>query len=131
GMWRESEFGQPIDSAGQLITGEKFNDIRELKHILVKSHHTDFYRTVAEKMLIYALGRGLEYYDVETVDQIVAGLETANGRPSVLIRGVVESAPFQKMRSVTEQEKTRPREKATHETAATGRDVSRSAHASP
>ena len=87
GMWREQEFGQPIDATGQLITGEKFSNIRELKQILVNNHPTDFYRTVTEKLLTYALGRGLEYYDVETVDQIVARLEAANGRPSALIRG--------------------------------------------
>jgi hypothetical protein len=98
GMWRESEFGQPIDSAGKLVTGEEFTDVRGLKAVLVKNHSRDFYRTVTEKMLIYAVGRGLEYYDVETVDQIVARLETAGGRPSALIRGIIDSAPFQKMR---------------------------------
>jgi hypothetical protein len=118
GMWRQSEFGEPIDATGELITGEKFSDIRELKRILVKNHYTDFYRTVAEKMLTYALGRGLEYYDVETVDQIVARLEATGGRPSVLIRGVIDSAPFQKMRSTEDKEKAKPREKAQRETAA-------------
>ena len=58
----------------------------------------DFYRTLTEKLLTFALGRGLEYSDVETVDQIVAGLEKADGRPSALIMGIVESAPFQKTR---------------------------------
>jgi hypothetical protein len=98
GMWREQEFGDPIDATGTLITGEKFNNIRELKHILVTKHARDFYTTVTEKLLIYALGRGLEYYDVETVDQIVARIEQADGRMSALIAGVVESAPFQKTR---------------------------------
>jgi len=99
GMWREAEFGQPIDATGRLITGEEFSDVRELKHVLVKNHSRDFYRSVTEKMLIYAVGRGLEYYDVETVDQIVARLESGDGRPSALIRGIIESAPFQKMRA--------------------------------
>ena len=53
---------------------------------------------MTEKMLTYALGRGLEYYDVETVDQIVARLEKDNGHFSALLMGVVESAPFQKRR---------------------------------
>jgi hypothetical protein len=53
---------------------------------------------VTEKLLTYALGRGLEYYDVETVDQIVDRIEKANGRASALLAGVVESAPFQKCR---------------------------------
>jgi len=107
GMWRTSEFGEPIDATGSLITGETFNDVRDLKRSLVNNHSEDFYRTVTEKMLIYALGRGLEYYDVETCDQIVARIQAANGRPSALIAGVVESAPFQKTRTV-DQSKPKP-----------------------
>ncbi len=98
GMWRDTEFTAPIDPTGKLITGESFNDIRELKRVLVKNHYKDFYHTVTEKLLIYALGRGLDYYDVETCDQIVTRVEAANGRLSALIAGVVESAPFQKTR---------------------------------
>jgi hypothetical protein len=103
GMWRESEFNQPIDATGKLITGEAFSNVRELKHILATRHAEDFYRTITEKMLIYALGRGLEYYDVETVDQIVARIEKADGRPSALVMGIVESTPFQKTRSQIQQ----------------------------
>jgi len=98
GMWRDSEFKQPIDSAGKLITGEEFTNVRELKSILVKNHYKDFYRTITEKLLTYALGRGLEYYDVETVDQIVERVEKSGGKPSALLAGIVESAPFQKTR---------------------------------
>jgi len=104
GMWRDSEFGEPIDATGNLITGETFSDVRDLKRTIVKNHYKDFYRTVTEKLLTYALGRGLEYYDVETCDQIVARIESANGRPSALIAGVVESAPFQKMRTANQIE---------------------------
>ena len=53
---------------------------------------------MTEKLLTYALGRGLEYYDTDTVDQLVAKLEAAEGRPSALIRGIVESAPFEQRR---------------------------------
>jgi hypothetical protein len=98
GMWRESEFNQPVDAAGQLVTGEKFSGVKELKRTIVKDYSVDFYRTVTEKLLTYALGRGLDYYDVETVDQIVDRIEKANGRASALLAGVVESAPFQKCR---------------------------------
>jgi len=97
-MWREKERGQPVDSAGQLITGESFNNIRELKHILATDRHLDFYRTLTEKLLIYALGRGLEYYDAETVDRIVDRLEKSDGHFSALLMGVIESTPFQKRR---------------------------------
>ncbi len=108
GMWRDQEFNAPIDPAGKLITGESFTNIRELKQALVKNHYKDFYRTVTEKMLIYALGRGLEYYDLETSDQIVARIDAADGRLSALIAGVVESAPFQKMRAAAPSEPRKP-----------------------
>ena len=98
GMWRNEEFGQPIDAAGQLATGENFTTVKELKRVLVKNHAEDFYRTLTQKLLTYALGRGLDYYDVETVDQIVASLEASGGKPSVLLAGIIESAPFQKSR---------------------------------
>jgi hypothetical protein len=96
GQWRTQEFAQPIDATGKLITGEEFKTVKDLKRILVRNHRRDFYRTLTEKMLTYALGRGLDYYDVETVDQITARLEQAGGRPSALLTGIVESAPFQK-----------------------------------
>ena len=99
GMWREKERGQPIDASGKLISGERFQDIREVKRILATNHQREFYQCVTEKMLTYALGRGLEYYDVHSVDQIVERLEKENGRFSALLMGVVESAPFQKRRS--------------------------------
>ncbi|MEJ0090884.1 MAG: DUF1592 domain-containing protein [Limisphaerales bacterium] len=99
GMWRDQEYNQPVDPSGQLATGESFSNIKELKRVLVKKHAEDFYRTLTQKLLTYALGRGLDYYDVETVDQIVARIEKSGGKPSALLAGIVESAPFQKTRS--------------------------------
>ena len=101
GMWREQERGQPIDAAGKLITGESFRDIRELKRILMARHRLDFYRCLTEKLLTYALGRGLEYYDVETVDRIVARLDREKGRFSAMLMGIIESNPFQKRRNLS------------------------------
>ena len=99
GMWRESERGVSIDAGGQLITGETFHDIREVKRALITRHSRDFYRCLTEKLLTYALGRGLEFYDVQTVDQIVQALEESHGGFSALLTGVVHSVPFQKTRS--------------------------------
>ena len=99
GNWREEDAGQPINSAGQLITGEKFSNVRELKHLLATEHRLDFYRCLTEKLLTYALGRGLEHYDIETVDQIVASLDHEQGKFSALLAGVINSAPFQKQRA--------------------------------
>jgi hypothetical protein len=98
GSYREKERGLPIDSAGQLLTGEKFKDARDLKVILKDKHLTDFYRCLTEKMLTYALGRGLDYNDVETVDRIVDRMNREDGRFSALINGIVESAPFERRR---------------------------------
>lgn len=100
GMWRDKERGQPLDTGGQLITGESFEGIRALKSVLKDKHRDDFYRCLTEKLLTYALGRGLEYDDVETVDRIVERLEHDKGRFSTLLTGIIESAPFQKRRKV-------------------------------
>lgn len=99
GVWREKERGQPIETGGQLVTGETFNSVQELKQILVTTHKADFYRCLTEKLLTYALGRGPEYYDTETIDQIVQRLEKEKGRFSALLTGIIESAPFQKQRT--------------------------------
>jgi len=117
GMWRDSERKQPLDTAGKLITGEPFAGIRDLKRVLKGEHRTDFYRCLTEKLLTYALGRGLEDSDVESVDRIVNRLETGDGRFSTLLTGVIESAPFQKRRNVpaatvTADGRTRPQDRS-------------------
>jgi len=99
GMWRDVDARQPIDASGELATGEAFKDIRDVKRILTHERRLDYYRCLTEKMLTYALGRGLEYYDVETVDQIVDRLEKTQGRFSSLLNGIIESAPFQQERN--------------------------------
>lgn len=97
GIWRDKERGQPLPSVeGQLITGEKFADVKELKHLLATTRHTDYYRCLTEKMLTYAIGRGPEASDIPVIDNIVAQLEQNNGRFSSLITGIIDSAPFQK-----------------------------------
>jgi hypothetical protein len=98
GLWRDEERSQRIEPGGRLITGETFQNVRELKQILARNHQAEFYRCLTEKMLTYATGRGMEYYDTETVDEIVQRLEVENGRFSALLTGVIESAPFQKER---------------------------------
>jgi hypothetical protein len=99
GMWRDGELGRTIDAGGKLITGETFTDIRELKHILATKHRRDFYYNITQKLMTYALGRTLDYYDMDTVDLLVAQLEASGGRPSVLLHGIVNSAAFEQRRS--------------------------------
>lgn len=107
GSWRDTESGKPIDTKGQLLTGERFEGVRELKRVLTHERRFDYYRCLSEKLLTYALGRGLEYSDVETVDRIVDRLEREQGRMSALLMGVVESAPFLKLRDVQAAETAR------------------------
>lgn len=99
GGWRDTEAGQPIEPAGRLVTGEPFADIRELKRVIARDRAIDVYRCLTEKILMYALGRGLEYHDVHTVDEIVDRLQQNGGRIGVLLQSVVESVPFQKQRT--------------------------------
>jgi hypothetical protein len=98
GMWREAEQGQKIDASGQLLSGQEFQNLRDIKNILKNEYRLNFYRCVAEKMLTYALGRGLEYYDQYTVDRIVERLEAEQGQSSALVMAIIDSAPFQRQR---------------------------------
>jgi len=98
GAWRDAELGRKIDPSGKLITGETFANVRELKHVLATKHYQDFYYNLTEKLLTYALGRSLDYYDADTVDALVAQLDANGGHPSALLLGIVNSAPFQERR---------------------------------
>jgi Protein of unknown function (DUF1588)/Protein of unknown function (DUF1585) len=100
GRYREKELDQKISAEGSLVTGEPFNDVRELKKVLVQHRKGDFYRCLTEKLLTYALGRAIEYHDVETVDQIVSELENQAGAASTLVNRIIHSAAFQRTRRV-------------------------------
>jgi Protein of unknown function (DUF1592)/Protein of unknown function (DUF1588)/Protein of unknown function (DUF1587)/Protein of unknown function (DUF1585)/Protein of unknown function (DUF1595) len=100
GIWRDTEKTQPIDASGKLVNGRTFKDARELKQILLTENKLDVYRCLTEKMMTYALGRGPEYQDVETIDQIVDRIEREDGRFSALLTGIIESSPFQKRRNL-------------------------------
>jgi hypothetical protein len=99
GRWRDKDRGQPVDASGKLITGEPFKNSRDLKHIIANERHRDFYRCLSEKLMTYALGRGLEYYDVQTVDALVERLEAKSGKAQELVMGIIESAAFQRTRT--------------------------------
>jgi hypothetical protein len=103
GMWRDSERGAAIDAAGKLISGETFQDIREVKQAIVNRHRLDFYRCLTEKLMTFAIGRGTEYYDTETVDRVVDRLDKQDGHFSALLMGLIESAPFQRTRNPAQQ----------------------------
>ena len=98
GTWRDKDMQQPVDATGKLSTGEAFKDIRELKKILLTNHREEFYRCLTQKLLTYALGRGVEYYDTPTVDQIVDNMNKDGGKFSALLMGVIDSVAFQQQR---------------------------------
>ncbi|MES2477094.1 MAG: DUF1592 domain-containing protein [Verrucomicrobiota bacterium] len=98
GQFRRTEHGKPIDSSGKLVTGEKFADVSTLKTILAEKRREDLYRCFSEKLLTFAIGRGMEMYDATTIDQLTARLIESKGNLRDLIQGVIESAPFQKRR---------------------------------
>ncbi|MDB6069824.1 MAG: hypothetical protein JWL81_995 [Verrucomicrobiales bacterium] len=102
GLWRDKERGQALPSpAGTLVTGEPFADVRALKQLIVTSRRADYYRCLTEKLLTYALGRGPQACDIQTIDAIVDDLEKTNGRFSTLITGIIQSPPFQKRQRST------------------------------
>ncbi len=98
GEWRPTFAGKPIDASGVLPDGSSFEGPTGLRDLLLE-RSDDFVGTVTEKMLIYALGRDLEYYDAPTVRNIVRQAATDDYRWSAIILGIVESTPFQMRRS--------------------------------
>lgn len=98
GRFRMTEAGKPIDTAGILVTGEKFSNVEGLKAILSQKRRPDFYRTISEKLLTYAIGRGIEYYDSTTIEQLVAQMNKNDGKLTELIHAITTSAPFQMRR---------------------------------
>jgi hypothetical protein len=94
GMWRTTQFGRPLDVSGQLSDGTPINGPASLRQGLVR-YSPQFVRTFTEKMLTYALGRGVEYPDMPVVRAIVTNASKENYRFSALILGIVKSPPFQ------------------------------------
>ncbi len=93
GRWRTKIGGEPVDATGKLASGETFSGPAELKRILMGKKE-QFVRNLSEKMLGYALGRGLEYYDSPAVKRITAATASGGYRSSVLVTQIVASLPF-------------------------------------
>jgi hypothetical protein len=99
GRWRTiGEDGTAIDPSGSLPDGSKFNGLTGLRSFLVTRRH-EFVRTAVEKLLTYALGRGVEHYDAPAVRQIVREASRDGQKWSSLILSVVKSTPFQMRRT--------------------------------
>ena len=99
GKWRATgEAGTPIDASGVFPDGTEFHGLAGLKMILL-SEHEQFVQTVTEKLTTYALGRGVQYYDMPAVRQIIREAAPHDYRWSSLVQGIVRSVPFQMRRS--------------------------------
>jgi hypothetical protein len=94
GEYRTKDGSGPIDASGQLADGTKIDGVVGLREALLK-HPEYFVGTLTEKMLTYALGRPLEYYDMPVVRGIVQGAARNDYRFSSLITGIVKSEPFE------------------------------------
>ena len=94
GRWRERDGDQPIDATGVFPEGTKFDGIAGLKTELLRQPE-QFVGTIAERLLMYAIGRNLQYYDAPTVRAVMRDAAPANYTLSSLVLGIVKSRPFQ------------------------------------
>jgi mono/diheme cytochrome c family protein len=99
GAWRSKDVnaGTPIDASGKLVDGTAVNGPNDLRQALVK-HPEQFAETVTEKLMTYALGRTVEYYDMPVIRKIVRDAAKDNYRFSSIVVGIAKSAPFQMRR---------------------------------
>ena len=95
GRWRREDAGAPIDASGKLPDGTEFRGPAGLNELLLTKYRGDFVRTATEKLLTYALGRGVDYYDYPAIRSIVRESAADNDRISSWILAIVKSAPFQ------------------------------------
>ncbi|MCI0335428.1 MAG: DUF1592 domain-containing protein, partial [Planctomycetes bacterium] len=94
GRWRESEEDKPVDASGGFLDGSEFVGASGLEQALLNRPEL-FVRTLTEKLMTFALGRGVEYYDAPAVRKIVAMARDNEYHFSQLIMGIVQSTPFQ------------------------------------
>jgi hypothetical protein len=106
GAWRvRGEDGKPIDATGVLGDGTKVDGVVDLRNALL-SRPDVFVGTMTTKLMTYALGRGVDYYDMPAIRTIVRNAARNDYRFSSLVMGVVKSTPFQMRRAQAEQEKS-------------------------
>jgi hypothetical protein len=94
GKWRDEDAGVRIDATGKLPDGTEFSGPAGLTQLMVSKYREDFVRTAVEKLMTYALGRGVEYYDAPTIRAIGRQAARDNYRMSSLIVSIVQSTPF-------------------------------------
>lgn len=102
GQWRTTDLGFKVDASGRLVDGSKLEGPQSLRKALV-GYPDAFIGTMTEKLMTYAIGRGLQYYDMPTVRAITHEAARSGQRFSALVLGIVNSAPFQMRVKQTEE----------------------------
>jgi cytochrome c551/c552 len=105
GKWRTDDEGIPIDASGVLVDGTKMNGVVDLREALLH-YSPQFVRNVTERLMTYAMGRGVEYYDMPMIRSIVKNAGKNNYRFSSIVLGIVKSPQFQTNMKLTDS-KTR------------------------
>lgn len=94
GRWRTTDGGVPVDASSEMVDGTKLSGPASLRQALLGRSDV-FVSTLTEKLMTYALGRGLKYYDMPAVRAIVREAGRNNDRFSSIVLGIVKSTPFQ------------------------------------
>jgi hypothetical protein len=102
GAWRTAENGMPVDSVGELPSGEKVSGAVELGRLLAGPRRVEFEKNLAAQLLTYAIGRGTDYYDRPAIEQIVAAAEKNGATLPAYIEAVANSLAFQQRRGEPE-----------------------------
>jgi len=95
GRYRPQQRGKPVDSVGTLPSGSQFRGLKGLSETLLKERIGDLAEQVTRKMLAYALGRQLHYYDEATVNELTTALMVDQRRVRTLILAIIQSETFQ------------------------------------
>jgi hypothetical protein len=101
-QWRTDDNGNPVGEEVTMYDGTKVTGPTELRNWLVSNYSTAFVEVASEKMLIYALGRGLEYQDMPVVRAIARQADQADNRFSALVLAVVKTDAFQRNMKIDE-----------------------------
>jgi hypothetical protein len=106
GRWRAKEDGATIDASGTLFTGAKLDGVNALRQELTRRPDV-FVGVLTERMLTYALGRGLDYRDMPAVRKIVQNARSKDYRFSSIVLGVARSVPFEMKETTVRVKETR------------------------
>jgi hypothetical protein len=93
GRWRELDGGEPIDASGTLYDGTDFRGVAGLQKAIL-NHPELFVNTLSEKLLTFAIGRGVAYYDAAALRKVVRESKAQDYRFSSIVMGIVNSTPF-------------------------------------